>query len=899
MSEHAANGARNRIRLILGRDPVASHFSVDWAVQRLKQCLLEKGLEIDEAIHGKPAPEMEAADGVTLVIAGSDVMRGSVTPFEVPEEPESFVLCKAAAGKGTSLFASAPDTRGLMYAVLELADRAACSDDPLAALMNGAEITGRPANPVRGILRTFANEKDDKAWFYDRSFWEEYLTNLAIHRFNRIHLALGMGYDHGHDPGIRDNYFCFAYPFLVDVPGYEVRVKELAEGEAGRNLEMLRFIGREAKRRNLEFHLGFWTHAYEMKDSPEAKYTVEGMSPDIHAPYCRDALTVLLQRCPEIDGITLRVHYESGIPEPARQFWEVVFEGVKRAGRPVHLDLHPKGLEHDLLESAVKTGLPVSVSPKYWAEHMGLPYHQAAIRETELPREPKEGDGDKIITYTSRRFTRYGYADFLKEGRKYGVLHRIWPGTQRVLIWGDPALASGYGRHGSFCGSIGVEICEPLSFKSRKGSETAAGRDPYIGDTPGKRGDWAHYQYTYRIWGRHLYNPDADPEEWRRYLRSEFGAAAAAAEQAMGFASRILPLVTTVYLPSASNNWFWPEMYENMRIVQGGKPPKYGFDSPPPHTFGSVSPLDPALFYRINDYADDLINNRRSGKYTPVTVAGWLSSLADQAEFHLKEMLTAAHAGNEHPPFGTLLRWATDIAAMAGLGRFFAAKLRAGVSYALYERSGDPEQLREAVDHYRTARDAWLRIVEATKDRYVPDITFGYVSLMRGHWADRLAGIEEDLREMEAELAAASGRGTAANAGLKTGDTGTDQGDTGTDQTVNQPLFSHVPPQPFVRGEDITIRLTVPDGLKLDWSHAPLVTLHYRRVNQAEPYRTEVMSVEEGSGYSAVIPGHYTDSPFPILYFFEVREQNGKAWIEPGFNETFNNLPYHVLRQRI
>jgi len=28
----------------------------------------------------------------------------------------------------------------------------------------------------------------------------------------------------------------------------------------------------------------------------------------------------------------------------------------------------------------------VNVSPKSWAEHMGLPYHQAAIREIELPK---------------------------------------------------------------------------------------------------------------------------------------------------------------------------------------------------------------------------------------------------------------------------------------------------------------------------------------------------------------------------------------------------------------------------------------------------------------------------------------------------------------------------------
>ena len=38
----------------------------------------------------------------------------------------------------------------------------------------------------------------------------------------------------------------------------------------------------------------------------------------------------------------------------------------------------------------------------------------------------------------SRSFLRYGYGDLLREDRKWGVLHRIWPGTQRLLLWGDP-----------------------------------------------------------------------------------------------------------------------------------------------------------------------------------------------------------------------------------------------------------------------------------------------------------------------------------------------------------------------------------------------------------------------------------------------------------------------------
>src|SRR5690606_28800260 len=137
-----------------------------------------------------------------------------------------------------------------------------------------------------------------------------------------------------------------------------------------------------------------------------------------------------------------------------------------------------------------------------------------------------------------RRFTRYGYGDFLRENRNFDVLFRIWPGTQRVLLWGDPEFAAGYGRLGTIGGALGVELCEPLTFKGRKGTGEEGGRDPYADPALKLDGqDWRKYRYTYRLWGRLLYNPDADPESWRRFLRAEYGAAAEPVENALAPAS--------------------------------------------------------------------------------------------------------------------------------------------------------------------------------------------------------------------------------------------------------------------------------------------------------------------------------------------------------------------------
>jgi hypothetical protein len=182
-------------------------------------------------------------------------------------------------------------------------------------------------------------------------------------------------------------------------------------------------------------------------------------------------------------------------------------------------------MDQGMIDTALGCGQPVKISPKYWAEHLGLPYHQADIREQERPRTGKEATGLMKLSAGSRSFLRYGYGDLLREDRKWGVLHRIWSGTQRLLIWGDPLTAAAYSRAFSFCGSDGVEIMEPLSFKGRRGSGIAGGRCAYSDKSLNPRWDWQKYTYSYRVWGRHLYNPETDPDVWRRAMRRVWRAA--------------------------------------------------------------------------------------------------------------------------------------------------------------------------------------------------------------------------------------------------------------------------------------------------------------------------------------------------------------------------------------
>ena len=857
------SAASGRIAIIADpADRLIATQPVQWAVAELRQAVEAKGATCVMA-----ATPSEAGDFALGILIAS----------ETPVLPvEGFRLAPQTISTKPGLRASASDTRGFVYALTELADRARHGGNVVAALTVASPALVQPANSVRSIARAFVSEVEDKVWYQDRAFWRDYLTALVANRFNRFSLTLGLGYDFPR--GVTGDYLHFAYPYLLDVPGYKVRAVPLADAERERNLEMLRFIGEETARRGLEFQLGLWTHAYEWTDSPHSDHHIQGLTPQTHAPYCRDALALLLKTCPAIQGVTFRVHGESGIPEGSYDFWRTVFEGVQRAGRRVEIDMHAKGIDDKMMDVAAATGMPVKISPKYWAEHMGLGYHQAAIRELEMPQAGHENDPLFSLSNGSRRFLRYGYGDLFQQGRRYDVLFRMWPGTQRMLLWGDPVLAAAYGRASHFCGASGVELCEPLFFKGREGSGLPGGRCGYADASLNPKTDWQKYEYTYRVWGRLLYDPHADADQWRRYLRTEFGPAAFPVEDALAHASRVLPLLTAAHQPSASNRGYWVEVPANMPIAEGGAPVPYS-DTPTPKRFGTVSPLDPELFSSIEEHAAELLQGQPTATYSPIEVAQFFEETTAAAERALE---AAAKQAPSHTDPG-FRRMEEDVRIQIGLGQFYAAKFRAGVLFEIFRRTGNPQAHERALAAYRKARATWAAMAERARKVYVADLTYGEIPVRRGHWVDRLPAIDQDLAAVEA----------AHFESAENGDRGAHAIAMATGRPVRASVkCTHEAPQGFRPGAAMPLVLTVHDA-------APAAArLHYRRINQAERWQSLDMQ-GAGNQFRAIIPAAYTQSPFPLEYYFELRPAGASPTLHPGFDALFANQPYFVLQRAV
>ncbi len=858
-------------------DRAASAPAVAWAVEQLQAALSHHAVALHQ--YRTLAEVPAAALCIVAATTGSAVARQALREArrDLPSAAESLALLTASLDGRQALLACGTDSRGLTYALLELADRIRCGQPPQTALSPVEPLIETPHNRLRGIARLFVSDLEDRPWYHDREFWPVYLSMLAAQRFNRFQLSLGLGYDSLR--GVRDAYLLFAYPFLLSVPGYSVRAVNLPDEERALNLEMLQFIGRETVKRGMDFQLGVWTHGYQWIDSPHANYRIAGLTPATHAAYCRDALAALLDACPTISGVTLRTHAESGVPEGSYGFWRTVFDGAVRCGRRVELDLHPKGLDWTLIGEALATGLPIRLSPKYWAEHIGMPYQQAGIRELEMPHEEAHPDAFSKLSTGSRIFTRYGYADFLRDDRRYSLMYRVFPGSDRLLLSGDPATMASHSRAFGFGGADGAELLEPLSYKGRRGSGLPGGRCAYADRSLEPSRDWEKYRYTYRIWGRLLYDPGTDPEVWRRSLRRRFRERAPHVEAALGAATRILPIVTTAHLPSAANDTYMPEIYTNQPIADAALPSPYG-DTPSPKVFGHVSPLDPRMFAAIEEFAGEVAAGTRSGKYSPCDVARWLDALAGSAERHLAEALKADAA----PPDAELRRVAVDVTLEAGLGRFFAAKLRSGALYSLHRRTGSVAALEESVREYDRARAVWARFAQYAWGVYVPDITIGPLPHQRGHWMDRLPAMDADIAAMRRQLTAAQARPphpAADRAPIR---------ELLDEDGGPPPAVEHSPPACFTPGEPLRLAITLQGRTPL-----AAARLFYRHVNQAEEYRTVDLTLHEGE-LQAVIPAAYTASEYSLQYFFELHAGAKRARRFPGFTSDLGNQPYFVVR---
>ena len=286
----------------------------------------------------------------------------------------------------------------------------------------------------------------------------------------------------------------------------------------------------------------------------------------------------------------------------------------------------------------------------------------------------------------SLSFTRYGYADFLRDDRRYTVRHRVFAGTQRLLMSADPESTAGYARAFGFCGSTGMDLMEPLTCRGRRGTGGIGGRRTGYADAAlePKLGLAEVRPLVSRL-GRAARTTPRLRRMSGAWLRHAIPAPLAGA---LARASRVLPLVTTAYTPSAACDAYWPEIYWNQPLTAEPRPNPYG-DTLAPKTFHHASPLDPQLFSGMSEHAGELLSGERADDIRRST------SRTGSRRWRSTSMAISSVC--RPPAAPTSGGCSSTCGSRRHSRRFFAAKFRAGVLFAIHERTRRRARDRAAV----------------------------------------------------------------------------------------------------------------------------------------------------------------------------------------------------------
>ncbi|MBL8828081.1 MAG: hypothetical protein JNM18_13970 [Planctomycetaceae bacterium] len=786
--------------------------------------------------HGDRSREVAALDEKTLsrlivgVAGNSPQVDAALKASEVTlgEQPESFALSYSVTGKMDRLIAGR-DERGVTYALREAARAVELTprESPVFSGLIPANET--PFLRVRNVSVHLFNADCERDWYFDDAFWHYYFKQLSFSRFNHFTLTFSD----------QTNYLCPLYAYLVEMPEYpNVKVEEVSTLERAKNLAMLRQISDLAAEYGIDFNLGIWMQAPVERWSAPVRVTglPQGLE---HAQYCALGLRRILDACPAIRGLQLRMNAEAGVNEEQQtDFYRPMFRAIREVGRPIRLDLRYKGLQPSTTQAAIDEKLDVTVSTKYWAEHFGLPYHPTSVD-------------------SHWREDRYSFGAMLKKPRPYRVVYQLWNvGSQRISLWGDPDYARRFVESCTLGGGEGFEVFAPLT---NQGYGDKPGKWDVIANPAYRVGRWPQerYWFFYLCFGRLGYNPKTNPEVCRREFRERFGESAQDIESAYRAASQVLPLITAARLPGASEWSWWPEM------DTGGDLREYA----------RIQPSDPRQFYAIRTwqktekwrweewdespgYVEDLLAGKVRGKWTPWEIARQLDYRSTTID---KMLVKSSIAHNPHATTTAEVALTRVEARWLGhLASYHAEKLRAATYWALYEATGYHDALWKAHRYLIRAVDAWRQIVDITNEVYHDDLVFGISTESprskfghhhAGHWRDRLAELEADLKRLVLEV-----ENPQVPMTRKVPTIYVDEPSSNNNREFNQL-------QSIVAGEPCAVQWAL---------RGRRAVVHYRPLDQTREWRELEMTNDGDGKWSATIPGDQIDPQFDFQYYFEL-----------------------------
>lgn len=746
----------------------------------------------------------------------------------------------------TTLVVGGSDSIGLMYALNELSDQ--IKDKGLSALENLQDTLESPENKVRGLDRFIKDDNDD-AWFFSEEFWQYYIKQLAKNRFNRLTLITG------YNDGKKEDFMIPVYPYFFQVPGFQnIKIKKDLNKTPANYLKQLRRIGEISHHYGLEFVFGIWGHG-------RSESLIDGLPETVneYTEYCSKGMRELLKRVPEIDGIQLRVNYESGVGgfgNTADEFWKEIIYAVAKAHEDrngqLFLDVRAKGLTPKIREWVAKTKINFSITSKYTWEGTGLPYQPLQMRKAEL---------DLINNFDKRQ--RYGYADFLDDSRSFDFIYRLWGiGTNRIFTWADPDYTKRFSRSTSFGGSKGFQVTPPMARKTNTWNLFSDESKVYY--------KWEDQRYWawYLLFGRLGYSTTTNPEVWQRAFKQHYGDIYPLVLNAYSAAGKVLPLITSSHLTNHPANYNWAEIESGGAIFSAHN--ANWLHKEKERTYQSAEPGDPGMFYIIQDYVKDVLSENIQPKITPIQLANYYKKLADEILVNLSKVNPEAIPKEFQKEFQANV---TDLNITSALSMYHAEKIMASMNYVFYEETKNKGYLKLSLQYLEKAKSSWETIVDLTNKIYYSSPLFLHDN---GTWEARLVEIEKDIDSIT-QLNGKAKQNKIREFGKTSISFSND--------------FDAVVPS--------TIKLK--DTLKVIFKsvkftkESQIPRVHYRMANMTLGAFNMKKMIWNGSDYVAKIPTENINPDFDLLVYFTSITNNEEVIIHPGIFNKKQNEPYYIV----
>lgn len=695
------------------------HPVLQFAALELESALREVGLDV--AIHkGATLPPSPANEQYRFLIANLAERTSSEEPLlstlDLVQPPsESYAIRIVRTGGHVDVVIVGRDLNGTLYGTLDAAEQVtfAGTAHDLDRVIRDRQMS--PAVPIRG-WRLFLQHQafeDPFSWYHTEEYWQGLLDQLTRNRINVLEL-------HGVLELITTKSYSL-FPYLY----YDAAHPAVGVGQeaAAHNLRRLQRIQTMASERGVRIFLVSNQAKWSIPDRPvEEDATLEAIG-----AYTQAAIQAISKACPLLEGIGFRLG-ESGRGEAFyRQYFLPALENNPQ-GAPI-LTLRSWGADRQTLSELAKTYQgPTLVETKMNGDHLGLPYPVT---------------GGQMLAWSS-----HGYQNLLNAPRPYDVLFEVRTAADhQIFAWGDPVFVRRAVQATTLAGAVGFCVEAPSAYLPQRDVHTNTAH----GDLAYYRWAWEKHWTWPLLWGRFGYDPNLNQEyvvhQFNRHFFHLQRDQAAQVMEALGYASMVIPAISTVTCRGPAGREYAPELEPGPSLDE---------------FLDMIRPLDSMMFLSVQEEIEHLMDGSGTGKVSCRDFMAWAQEAINRAVTLLGNQVATRVFMNPNE-YGSgrasLLRsrWQelealyVDFQALQKLCSTIRWRLEAAYHLGVYRRSGHYPSLQTAAESIQQGHEAWKTLVAITTRRFHPFHETRRMQSLAYHWAWNNERLADDLAVLQKE----------------------------------------------------------------------------------------------------------------------------------------------------